>query len=108
MEIAGIDLGPKDGLNRRRSIDEKIVIDLKNKTIIVEGTDYTYSPTGVVISQLPFRYERDNIPDTKEVKDDKGNIITPFAKGNPRFDNYYASPIGKGISDMIQGTLNGD
>lgn len=108
MEIAGIDLEPIEGLNRRRSIDEKITIDLKNKVVIVEGTDYTYTPTGVVISQVPFKYERDNIPEIQEKKDDEGNIITEFKAANPRFDIYANSSIGKGIAAMIQGTLNRD
>ena len=124
MEVAFKALTPEDGLNKRRSIDKKITIDIENKNIIVEGTDYTYSPNGTIISQVPFRYERDNIPEIKEViakaavaqvKDAEGNITTEsvaevigvaYVAANPRFDIYTASPIGQGIASMIQQTLN--
>lgn len=127
MEIAFKDLGidTVTGLSVKRSIDKKITIDLENKTIIVDGMDYTYTPTGVIISQVPYKYERDNIPEVKEViaqpailevLDASGKVVTegkPEVIGvvgkpaNPRFDIYAASPIGLGIANMIQGTLNG-
>ena len=125
MEIAFKVLSQENGLDRRRSIDKKIIIDIENKTIIVEGTDYTFAPDGTIISQVPFRYERDNIQEVKEIvakpavleqKDTNGNVIVQaenevigvaHVPANPRFDIYTASPIGQGISGMIQGTLNG-
>lgn len=124
MEIASKILSPENGLDRKRSIDKRIIIDIENKTIIVEGTDYTYSPNGTIINQVPFRYERDNIAEIKEVigkpaveqvKDAEGNIIinseaevsaVAHVPANPRFDIYTTSPIGVGISAMVQHTLD--
>lgn len=112
LVIASKILSQLNGLDRTRKIDNKIIIDLKNRTIIVEGTDYTYSPTGVVISQEVFRYERDNIPAIsakEEVTNEQGDVIIPATEeipANNRFNNYAASPIGLGIAGMVQQTIN--
>ncbi len=118
MEIASKILDQKDGLDRKRIIDKKILINLEIKSITVEGTDYTYSPTGVIISSVPFRYEVDNIPEIKAVEsvdailDEEGNVSTPaiigspFVPANNRFDRIAESAIGLGISGMVQATIN--
>ncbi len=110
--IASKDLEPLNGLNRTRKIDEKITIDLQSRTIIVEGHDYTYAPDGTIISSSRFSYERDNIPAIparEEVLGEDGSVIIPASDevpANNRFDIYAASPIGLGISAMVQHTLD--
>ena len=116
--IANKILNQIQGLDRERIINNKIIIDLTNRTIIVEGHDYTYSPTGAIIITEPFKYEVDNTPlfpaiaEVVEVKDTDGTILIPATEGvaeipaNNRFDNIATSPLGLAIAGMVQNTLN--
>lgn len=124
LVIASKVLSQLEGLDRERKINAKVIIDLVNRVITVEGNDYTYTPTGAIISTTPFKYEVDNIPSipkipaiigNEEVLDGEGNVLVPAiatipevpeVPANSRFDRIVISPIGQGVSAMIQGTLN--
>lgn len=127
MEIAFKNFTFPNGLNGRRSINKKIIIDLENKCVTVEGDEIVYAPNGDVFTKLPYRYQVDNIPAIPEIKKPDvlipavfdteghetsaaqiiiGDIIQVAAEANPRFDNLVESEVGKIIKGMIQNTLN--
>ena len=107
MEIARKSLGENalTGLEEVIVIDDRIIIDLKNKYVQVQGSKETLSPKGIVIKTEPYSYQVFNVPAENEVKDDEGNI-TPAVEANPRFDNLVISEVGKMIKQMIQSTID--
>lgn len=116
MEICEKSLLFTNGLNGKRSINKKVIFDLENECLTIEGTDFVYAPNGEIINNIPFIYQIHNIKGFDEIRkpstlDENGNevlgdIIRESVIADLKFDEVINSEIGIGLSTMVQNIIN--